>query len=190
MISGTISRRISGHPIGPIPTSCVPISGEISGYTDIGTYDPISGHVKNPDGQVDLARGLVSKRKTFRPGWVSASKARNDQRSTIAWQNQSVVPACASLVRCCIMICNDAGTLRADSFRTATSLKTQIRLSPWRWSLIVDECAGGQAGLASPLGGGWQVFLGVPSKKRNAAAVDSAARECSRPLKLGNPGRG
>ncbi len=32
-----------------VPCKNVPISGPISGYTDIGTYIPILGHVKNPD---------------------------------------------------------------------------------------------------------------------------------------------
>jgi hypothetical protein len=44
-----VIRPISGH------IKNIPISGMIiliimiSGYTDIGTYVPISGHVKNPD---------------------------------------------------------------------------------------------------------------------------------------------
>jgi hypothetical protein len=40
---------ISARGPSPIMMKNVPISGPISGYTDIGTYVPISGHVKNPD---------------------------------------------------------------------------------------------------------------------------------------------
>jgi hypothetical protein len=88
--------------------------------------------------QVDLALGLVSKKIKI-PSRVGLSipgkeQSKENHRRAVAWRNQSVVRACASLVRCCIVFCNDAGILSTDSLHTGNRIHL---LSLWRWSLQV-----------------------------------------------------
>jgi hypothetical protein len=69
-----------------VPEKNVLISGTISGYTDIGTYVPISGHVKNPDVSLPSAQGR------FRPGLSAKPFGLGDRKATHSRLGTAKVP--------------------------------------------------------------------------------------------------